>query len=78
MPLNNIQRSINRIFMKPSCSMAFCAYLLQIKFTQIGEETGEMLVEIHLRPQVKYVIVPVFTKLMLVQRFVKNSYTEIL
>jgi hypothetical protein len=78
MPLNNTQRSINRIFMKPSCWMAFCAYLLHIEFTKIGQETREVRVEIHLHPQVKYVIVLVFTKPMLVQRFVKNSYTEIL
>jgi len=36
-------------------------------------------IEIHLCPQVKYVIVPVFTKLTLVRQcYVKNSYTEIL
>lgn len=61
MPLNNTQHSINRIFMKPNCSMVFCAYLLQIEFTQIGQEIGEVQEEIHLCPQVKYVIVPVFT-----------------
>lgn len=79
MPLNNTQRSINRIFTKPSCSTAFCSYLLQIKLTQIGQEIGEVRVKIHLHPQVKYVIVPVYMKRMLVQQlFVKNSYTEIL
>jgi hypothetical protein len=79
MPLNNTQRSINRIFTKPNCSMAFCAYLLQIEFTQICQEIGEVRAKIHLRPQVKYGIVPVFTKLMLVRQcFVKNSYTEML
>jgi len=79
MPLNNTHRSINRIFTKPRCSTAFCAYLVQIKFTQIGQEIGEVRVKINLHPHVKYVIVLVYTKLMLVwQLFVKNSYTEIL
>jgi len=79
MPLNNIQCSINGIFVKPNGSTAFCGYFLQIEFTQIGQEIGQVLVEIHLCPQVKDVIVPVFTKLMLVRQcFVKNSYTEIL
>jgi hypothetical protein len=40
MPLNNTQRSINRIFTKPNCSMAFCAFLLQIEFTQMSRNRG--------------------------------------
>jgi hypothetical protein len=48
--------------------MAFCAYLLQIEYTQICQKTGEARVEIHLRLQVQYVIAPVFTKLALVRQ----------
>jgi hypothetical protein len=54
--------------------MAFCAYLLQIEFTQIGQEIGEVRVEIHLCPEVKYVIVPVFIKLMHARQLFPKNY----
>jgi hypothetical protein len=75
MSSNNAECSINSIFTKLNCSTAFCAYLLHVEFTQIGQGIGEVWVEIHLRPEVKYVIVLAFTKLTRAQQpLAKNSY----
>lgn len=47
-------------------------------FIQFCHETRKLCAEIHVRPYIKYDLLPIFTKLMFAgQQFVRNSYTEL-